>query len=222
MLLFETACNQLHLRSCIDLRAPGRELPDDGERPIPPIHALFRRQREGCPHVGGDRELEARRRNPDDGVGLLIQQDLPADDGRVRSEPPFPQPVADDDAAVVARLFLVGSEGAALCRCDTQQLEEARRDAVGLHSLGLDVSGEGGIPALPGGEALHGARLVAPIEEVARRDRFALGGALHDLAKDHQPVRILEPKRPQQQRVHHAEHGRVETEAERECQSNYD
>ena len=221
MLLFETACNQLHLRSCIDLRAPGRELPDDGERPIAPIHALFRRQREGCRHVGGVRELEARRRNPDDGVGLLIEQDLPADDGRVRSEPPFPQPVADDDAAVVARLFLVGSEGVALCRCDTQQLEEARRDAVGLHSLGLDVCGRAAF------QPCQAARR-STVRAWSRQSRKLPGATASPSegpsrsAKDHQPLRILEPKRPQQQRVHHAEHGRVETEAERECQSNHD
>ena len=42
------------------------------------------------------------RRNADNRVRLAVDQDVGADDGRLCTEPPFPQPVRDDDAAMVA------------------------------------------------------------------------------------------------------------------------
>src|SRR4030095_9272856 len=77
------------------------------------------------------------RRKSHHSVTATVELDRLADDLRVASETPLPQPLADDRHPLAARLFFFRQKRAALNRLDAQSLEEIRRHHVADNALGF-------------------------------------------------------------------------------------
>jgi hypothetical protein len=99
-------------------------------------------------------------------VLLPVQRDRLADDGRVATELPLPEPVAQDRHLVLARHVLLGHEPPAELRRDAQRAEDALRRARRLQPLRITArAGERGAPAREDEHALEELRLLAELAE---------------------------------------------------------
>jgi hypothetical protein len=107
-------------------------------------------------------EIEAGREDRDDGVGILVEDDLPADDAGVGSETALPEGVAEDGDAGSAGLILFGEEVAAEGRVDAGEGEESRVDAAGGDALGVASEGEVGGTGGESGQRLERVGAGAP------------------------------------------------------------
>src|ERR1051326_3042316 len=121
--------NPFYLSMRLRLSDAGLEPPDNAQ-PVIAARVVWAvvRQRERHPqHHARIRELESARHHADDGVNLTIELDgLSIQHGR-RAEPSLPQAAAQDHHAMLAVLFFLMDEGAALRRINAQGREKISR-----------------------------------------------------------------------------------------------
>src|SRR5262245_51739987 len=121
-----------------------------------------RRQQLGC-----GKEIEARRRHPDDRVALLIECHGLPDDLRVCAEATLPEAVAEKRDLIAPWLELFGDESAASLRRDAEQGQKFQRDALPLQMRRPAASGEHVIARHPACQAVKSAlRLLEPCKHL--------------------------------------------------------
>ena len=123
--------------------------------------------------------------------------------------------MSEDGHLVVARLVLTGQEGASEGRHHAQDSEEGRAHLGAFEADGSPAAGQGDAAAVEGGQRLERLRRRLHVQEVLRRVDAGVT-SLPDLRHHHQPIRLLEGQRPEQDGVHHAEYRAVGADAEGE------
>ena len=172
------------------------------------------------PQLAADAELEDERRGhdaddvrapPSIGIGLPTMRRIGAVAAR-------PQPVAQDDDAIAARVLFVRQERAAEHRPDAEHLEEARGDAQARRPARLRRAGEVVAACRPSRTA-RGCRTTAALEPVAvvrhRDDVDVAPGSVRGPSTSSPAAPASgNGSRLQQRRVDDAEHRRVGADAE--------
>jgi hypothetical protein len=162
--------------------------------------------------VGG--EIERLRHDARDGVGRAVHAGRAADQRGAGAEPAGPQPMAQHDDAVVARLIFLGREHPAQQRPHAHHLEVVRGDARADDALGRGAVSEVEARealrrhAFEGGDAGRGIGVVA--------DGHFRRQALERFGDDHQPRRIAQRQRLQHDGVDRTEDSGRAANAERE------
>src|ERR1035438_7479726 len=91
---------------------------------------------------GDPGRAKAARHDAHDVINVVVQAQSFADNVRVGSEFPPPEPVADHDLQVVAGSGIVRIECAAQLRVYTEDSEVIRRNVLEAETLGLCAAGE--------------------------------------------------------------------------------
>src|SRR5439155_2871711 len=121
--------------------------------------------RQRGPQLGGCGEYAPARHDADDRPGAADEGDRPAEDRGVAVEACSPEPIAQDDDAIVARLILFRSEPAPQCWLHAQHREEGCAGACARNARGVAAAAQRQLLALVAGDALE-AQVVAPILEI--------------------------------------------------------
>src|SRR5262249_38716511 len=110
-------------------------------------------------------------------------------------------------------------EGPSVGRPYAERLEEARGHTMAVEPLRLIAVAQIEGLLLDGDQALEGRVLLAPVREVARRDRAAAGAGLRfSLPHHNQALLIGEVERPQDHRMNDAEDVRSRADSQRRRQ----
>jgi hypothetical protein len=218
----EPVADDRHLGLGVLQRPATPETRDHRERSIAPILARLGRHLPRAPQRRAVRHIEAGRRDADDLVRLAVDLDGLPDDVGAGREAALPQRMAEHDDTPIARRVGRVDEPSERRRL-LEDGEVISRNLIALHALGLVRTGEVDLPPAEDRHALECLRLVLPVEEVRRRDRFArIRRSFTPFGHDGQTidVRQLHGERPEDERVEHRERGRVSAEADRERQHN--
>src|SRR5215470_16524036 len=127
-------------------------------------------------------------------VAAAVKRDRLAEDLRIASETPLPQPLADDRHPLAARLLFFRQKRAALNRLDAQSLEEIWRHRTADNALGLAGAGQVERVEVRRGQLFKAPVLRAVIEEVGRRSRSPIAAA-EFAPRPNQPLRLRERQR---------------------------
>jgi hypothetical protein len=134
VLALEAPPDGLGLGLCLRAGHPGRQ-PGEHAQGFALAVLQARGQIQRRPQLGvadpERRELEPRRHDADDGVGLAVEGERLADDLRISAEAPLPQPMGEHHGGRRPRLIVAGTEGAAEGRRDPQHREHVGRDLQG-------------------------------------------------------------------------------------------
>ena len=165
--------------------------------------------------VGRHHQPEAGRHHPDDDRRPAVDVDPPADDAGIAAVAPLPHRVAQQDRGRGGDGVVIGLERAAERGLGAEQREVVGGDEADAQLLGIVLAGQrrGGRP--DGAEAVEPRGAVVEVLQLGtreRRPRIALGGLIGP--HEHQPIRIPEGQRLDQQRVGDAEDGGVGGDAE--------
>ena len=196
---------------------------DHGEvmQVVPHLHLRRQGRQEGEPDLDeAAREHESARCDADDFVAGVVDADGAADDVRRATKLPLPEIEADDHRARSSEPVVLRPKGAtqdrhhASCREHVAgALAHPDPHRLGIARLGRHRDG----PRCVGRYVLEARRALLPVEEISRRNRHPrLAGPEIALVQRGQPLRRLERKRPQQQRVHDAENRGTRANAERQ------
>ena len=160
---------------------------------------------------------KARRHDSDDEIGAAVEHDVAVHDRGIGAEAPAPEPIADRDHRH-ARRVLLRREVAAERRPDAEHAEERAGDELHRQLRGVARARERRPERhRDGGEFREGLIQLAPVNEIAgRNDIFFLVAREVVLPHHGQAIGIGVRKRPQQERVDHAEDGGVRADAERQ------
>ena len=138
-------------------------------------------------------------------------------DRRIAAQAVHPEPIAQHQHRLGARLVLAGAEGAASQRAHAEHVEEVRGDDAGLDPAGLALPQENEGHGVVLDQRLHGA---APLPVVGQLQGRELGvdhaAERRRLAEVHQALPVLVGQRPQQDAADHAEDRGVGADAERQ------
>jgi len=88
-------------------------------------------------------KLGNRRKDPDDGVDLVVHLERPADDPGVTAEGALPVPVAQDEDRIRSEVVVLGPEGAPVKGHDSENVEKLRRNDAGRYPFRLVLSEKG-------------------------------------------------------------------------------
>jgi hypothetical protein len=138
-------------------------------------------------------------------VQLSVETYARSDDRAIAAEPRCPEPMAEDDDVIVARLIVIGSEGPADPGVQAEDVEVGRR-----HERSFDVHWLLSGPnrdAAPrrGGDALEDVTLRDPIEVIQAGRRSRTQKPRPRLAQLHETVRVRVWKRLEEYRANDAE-----------------
>ena len=149
---------------------------------------------------------------PSTDEGLAVQSDFPADNGRLSAESCSPQAMTQDDQPRASGNILVceiASENGRRVR----HLEIARSHTHAAYTFGLSGVGPQVVcRGLPGRRRLENGGLLGPVVKVAGRSRPQ--PVAQCLADQHDALSACVGKRPEQDRVHDAEDGRCQPDAQ--------
>ena len=135
------------------------------------VAGLFTRDGEGNPDVVEyGLKPEVGRHDPDDRVGLAVQEDVGTEDVRIRSEAPLPQAVTDEGDLVPTLDLLLLHEASAQCRLHTQDSEPVPAQPPALRSLGSVTLGQVEGSAARDGH-LHRLASLAEVDKIRNRKR---------------------------------------------------
>ena len=162
------------------------------------------------------RILDARRRDADDGVGLVVEPDGLANRIGPPSEALPPEPVGDDRDARRAGLFVRGVEPPAERRLDVEHAEEVHVDNGSRDALGTVGAREREPRLTERGQSGEAVMTNAPVERVGwRRVAVTLSCLPIGVRYQHQIVRAGERQRPYEHGVDDAEDRGVGADADR-------
>ncbi len=169
--------------------------PDHGLPADAPVRGLDRHRH---PELGVLGKVEAVGHHADDGLGVALDGDRPADHRRIAAESVAPDARADDDEAVRALLIFTSRERPPDVWPDAQRVEETRRHASGGQQC-----------RLPGAEERRGIDCVAggglgrlghpPIEQILLVRHRSSGKhvyAIGHMRDDEQGVGVAKGQRP--------------------------
>ena len=151
----------------------------------------------------------------DDHIGLAAQRDRAADDGRVAPEPPHPERVIEQGDALAVRTVFLHRERPTPDDVDAEQAEEVGRDLRHPRLFRTSHVGEvHGVRAIRG-HVLKDAGLLAVVREL--RWRAGRSGALWRTGqRNHDPIRVGQRRRLQEDRVDDGEDRGIGANPERE------
>jgi hypothetical protein len=193
---------------------------EDPQRASAAIFAAAGTKDQGDPELGlggpEGRKLKARGHHADHLVAGAADGDGAADDPTIAAEVPLPRAMAQQHDAARLGALVLGPESAADDRRHSEHRKQRRGRAQAFDLFRAARAGQGGTPDFGRGDRLKHILLVAPVEICAGRggkDRAAAQAALLD---ENEMFGMRVSKRPQQDAVDHAEHGRGGADAERE------
>ena len=207
VLLLDPARDDGQLRSRLGQRASVGQAAQDGQVVLVAPGLGGRGQRQRDPGLRAVGELEPRRGDADDLVRLHVQGHRAAHH-RLAAEAAPPERIAEDDAAVLPFLRLLGEERASGGGGDAERLEEPGGDGRGLDVLRGAVGAKARLPLVDGDHLRDRAlRLGLPVEEVGRRHVLAVDavGAGTRLREADEPRRVGVLERPQDHGVQDVE-----------------
>ncbi len=174
---------------------------------------------DGCPELGPEEELgaiEAGGRDSDDGEGVLVQVDDGADDARIGVEARAPKVIAEHDVGRgVGPVLIVLVKDAAQRGLHAEQVEVVARDLVEHVLLRGSACAQARKADAIGGHACEGG--IARFEVEVIRVGLAVISLHRFCTTWHEPVRIGDVERAQQDGVEHAEDDDVSRDAEGQC-----
>ena len=225
ILRVERRSQTAHLAGCLLHRYAGFQPANRRPDGIPTVapHAVFIAEggwnvdlRRDC---GSHRVGEVARHHADDVPDLVLERNRLADDLRVASKLPLPEPVAQDGDPVAAVRFLGGRERPAEHRDHAKDAEEVRRHAERAHGLAMAL----GVPqaersAGHGGQAVEQLLLRPPIEKRLGRSRIAQYVTRFGIGLEHghEPVVLVEGQTAQDDGIDDGKDGGGRPDAERE------
>ena len=177
------------------------------------------RSSEGLDHG----QMGRRRHDADDGVGIAVERDCFADDGRIARELGAPQIVHEYDDALAAGLRIVAGKGAADLRLYGEHGKDAGRgrDGFNLHRVIADAERERAGPH--GGHGLDGAGVALPhfkVIGVEGQGWIEIAELGHLLLKNDEAVRVGIGKRAEEHVVDEGEDGGGGADAEGQRQDD--
>jgi hypothetical protein len=196
-------------------RDSGFEFPEDDDYVVE-AEFLAGIDDQRCIDIAAAEQFQTGRGDADDRGGDSIQRNGSADEIGICIEAALPQTFADHGDGGAAGLFFVRPEVAASERPGAEHLRQGGADAVSGELLGLAIStqSEGGVTH--SGELLERLGLLAPGKKIqhgsGERRQVQLVVFFRDL---HDPVRLGEGQRPDHDRVHDREDGRIGGNGER-------
>ena len=195
----------------------GEEPPDHGQEVVVVrVQVVAGRERHG--HDGlcvEPEEREPRGQDPDDGVGLGAEHDLSPDDRGVARVAPPPEPIRQEDDAMIAPALVGGQEIPSHRGRSAEGGEEFRRGDQYADALRLPVAGHVERPDIEGRQRLEGTIARAVHVEIRHRRRPGAVALVHGLY-ELQAAGVRIGQGPEQDRIHHAEHHGVGPDAEAE------
>ena len=141
-----------------------------------------------------------------------MQADGAADCGRIATEAPPPQAVAQDHGRSRALAVIFGQKAATACRMHAQSGKHATRDFYALDALWLASTHQGEALRPDHRLALEYFVLRGPVEKVRIRD-IHVPEARSFLLYAHQAIRLGIWQRVEEHRDHHAENGAIGADA---------
>ena len=181
-----------------------------------------RPRREGNPQIDRHLWVKARESSPahaGDGERSAVENDVAPDDGRIGRKPPLPEAVAQDGRRRrIDRPVRVAIERATQLKTDVRDRKERRRDGFGIDGLTPVAVAQEHRPCAGerhrlGEQIPAGARL-----QIRRKRRAPIGGLRRRVIDGNGSLEIAHGRRPQEQRVHCAEHRGVDAQSERQRQ----
>ena len=152
---------------------------------------------------------------PIDGELTIVHRDHASDRGRIGTEPPAPEAVAEDDGLPAVGRVLGGGEVAADCRLHAEHPEEVRRDPHAADPFGFAVRDQRRDPRPDERHVLERVAALAPVEERRVADVAGRSGRAA-LADRDEPIGIRVRQRAEQHGVEDAEDRGVRADAERQ------
>jgi hypothetical protein len=157
------------------------------------------------------------RHHPDDGVRLVVQGNLPADDATIGRVPARPQLGAQDDDKVMPGLLVRWKKRAAKDGGYTEKRKQTGRGHRAADALGTVAVGKIEALAAGGGQVRENVVLPHPIEVVRGRGSAAgCASAARRLGQRHDFFGLRIRQRMEKHAVDHAEDGRGAGDAEGE------
>ena len=194
-------------RAVVAARQPSEDR--DEERPLARRRRPLRRNEEVLPLL---ERAGVARQDAGERVALAVEPQGAADGVGAAAEAPPPEIVAHDDDALAAGPAVVGVQHAAERRRNAEQAEVLAGHIAPAHALGGGAVGERHAAARIRRHLLELRLLTGQREVVHDRERKAVRRRVGE--DPHQPIGILVRERPQQRRVHGAEHSGRRADAE--------
>src|SRR5262245_5864907 len=143
-------------------------------------------------------EPEMRGHHADDRIRTIVERQALPDDAGIAAEAPLPQAVTEHDYCLSLGAVFLLREDAPQRGGDTEQREQAGRNAHALDPLRLATSGQAQARAPEGGDLREDLILIAPVNEISRRYVVVREAEFRrSLPHHHEFVRILIRQRPQ-------------------------
>jgi hypothetical protein len=161
-LALERQAHRVHQLLRVGLRNARRQAPDAVEAARRGVALVGPQVIGQIDRFGVAVQLEAPRHDPDDGVRVVVEQDVAAEHVRVAAVAPLPDVLADDRHRRRPRPPIVVAKPAAETRLHAEHREEARRDEAAVDALGFGSTAH---VILAGGvdlEAFEDGRLALP------------------------------------------------------------
>ena len=229
MAALETGRDRAQLGTGLLQADPAGQAAENPQGKGPPLGLLPLGERERHPELDAPgRVVELRRHHAHHRAGAPVQDQRAPQHVRRPAQAPPPQPVAHHDHRVPPRHGLLRPQGAADRRAHTQQAEQLRRDQGTHEALRLAPrTDQREVPLPDGREPLEAPTLPPEVQEVGHREGVAGVGGAHAgrsallrvvLGERDQRVEVGERVGPQEQRVHEAEDGGVQSDSQAEGQ----
>ena len=218
VLLLEPRRDGVHLAAGLLDRHAGSEPADHVVVMRSSFGELLRGEGDGDVQLGRV-ESEAGPHDPDHGVRLAVERERRSDQVPTRAEPVLPEPVADDDDAARTGPILLGEEGPAVQRSRAEEIEQVGGDQGAIDHFRVVAAREREGGRSERRHPREGARLIAPIGEIGRRNAEPVQPFRQIALEDHrEPVRIDVGQRREHHGVHDAEDRAVGPDAQRQRQ----
>src|SRR6185437_6249226 len=208
--------NRIHVGLCL-LNRDARLEPAHDHQPMKVVIALLRRENQRRNDLPWKAVGLAGTKNTDDGVWLLIEHNLFADDVRIGPEA-LPEAIREDDDAVLTGDSFFRKEAAAKMKRHAQHTVHAGSGVLGLDHLRRFLAGHVETGPAEGHEILEYGGLLLPIEKVARRNDIAK--SLNFGPDDHQLIGVRIGHGSDERGVDDGEDRRGGADAQREGQND--
>jgi hypothetical protein len=178
-------------------------------------------QPERHPQLSAFREIESARHDPDHERRLPIQPNGRSDHTRIAAKPAPPQRVAEHDGQIGVRDIFIDAKHATTKGRDSEQREERRRDVRGGQLLRPVRSSPVDTRCVERRHLTERLR-VFPHREVVRGEGHFLLEVEQQFVDPIELTRLWKRQRPEQDRLHDAEHGRGAGDAQRDRERGQD
>ena len=135
---------------------------------------------------------EARGRDAENRVEIVVETHRLADDVRVGAEKATPEPIADDGDLGDARAVIARREDTAALSLHPEHREVVGVDKEPFDALGAIAPGEVGVDGIEPGDRLEDAGAITPVEELGDREadvgRFTAGEITADADERARPL----------------------------------